>query len=162
MINVDGVVYGNYRCSLSGIDLNRAWKKPDPTIFPEIFSIKKMIDQFHKEHPVVLFTDLHGHSRARKTFMYGNNYFHRPEISKLFPFIFSKVSDLFSFPKCKFSNGRSKEGTSRVSLWRMLRIPAVYTLETSLCGGAPNHKPHFSPDDLGLIGKQLCLSILVF
>ncbi len=26
MINVDGVIYGNYRCSLSGIDLNRVWK----------------------------------------------------------------------------------------------------------------------------------------
>jgi murein tripeptide amidase MpaA len=26
MINVDGVMYGNYRCSLSGIDLNRTWK----------------------------------------------------------------------------------------------------------------------------------------
>jgi len=25
MINVDGVIYGNYRCSLSGIDLNRVW-----------------------------------------------------------------------------------------------------------------------------------------
>ena len=26
MINVDGVMCGNYRCSLSGIDLNRVWK----------------------------------------------------------------------------------------------------------------------------------------
>jgi len=29
MVNVDGVVYGNYRCSLSGIDLNRVFKKPN-------------------------------------------------------------------------------------------------------------------------------------
>ena len=26
MINIDGVIYGNYRCSLSGVDLNRTWK----------------------------------------------------------------------------------------------------------------------------------------
>ena len=26
MINIDGVIYGNYRCSLSGFDLNRTWK----------------------------------------------------------------------------------------------------------------------------------------
>jgi murein tripeptide amidase MpaA len=29
MINVDGVIYGNYRCSLSGVDLNRTYKHPD-------------------------------------------------------------------------------------------------------------------------------------
>jgi murein tripeptide amidase MpaA len=28
MLNVDGVVNGNYRCSLSGADLNRRWKNP--------------------------------------------------------------------------------------------------------------------------------------
>jgi murein tripeptide amidase MpaA len=26
MINVDGVIAGNYRCSLSGQDLNRNWR----------------------------------------------------------------------------------------------------------------------------------------
>lgn len=158
MINVDGVVYGNSRCSLSGIDLNRAWKQPDPTLFPEVLAIKKMVEVFHQEHPVVLFTDLHGHSRARKTFMYGNNYYHRPEHSRLFPFIMSKVEpDMFSFPKCKFSNDKSKKGTSRVTLWRMLRIPAVYTFETSMCGGAPTGStPHFTPENLSHLGGQLC------
>lgn len=39
MINVDGVIYGNYRCSLSGIDLNRAWKKPIASVFPEVIAI---------------------------------------------------------------------------------------------------------------------------
>ena len=28
MINVDGVINGNYRCSLSGQDLNRRYKNP--------------------------------------------------------------------------------------------------------------------------------------
>ncbi len=28
MINVDGVIYGNFRCDLAGYDLNRAWKSP--------------------------------------------------------------------------------------------------------------------------------------
>jgi murein tripeptide amidase MpaA len=40
MINPDGVVYGNYRSSLSGFDLNRVWKKPNPTLFPEVYAIK--------------------------------------------------------------------------------------------------------------------------
>lgn len=29
MVNVDGVLLGNYRCSLAGVDLNRKWKKPN-------------------------------------------------------------------------------------------------------------------------------------
>ncbi len=28
MLNPDGVINGNYRCSLSGSDLNRRWKSP--------------------------------------------------------------------------------------------------------------------------------------
>jgi murein tripeptide amidase MpaA len=42
MLNVDGVVNGNYRCSLAGADLNRRWKAPMKAIFPEIWEIKKM------------------------------------------------------------------------------------------------------------------------
>jgi murein tripeptide amidase MpaA len=29
MLNPDGVIVGNYRCSLSGLDLNRQWMTPD-------------------------------------------------------------------------------------------------------------------------------------
>jgi murein tripeptide amidase MpaA len=28
MLNPDGVVHGNYRCNLNGIDLNRIWSNP--------------------------------------------------------------------------------------------------------------------------------------
>jgi murein tripeptide amidase MpaA len=47
MINVDGVIFGNYRCSLSGFDLNRVWKKPTKDLFPEVVAIKKMVEAFH-------------------------------------------------------------------------------------------------------------------
>lgn len=47
MINVDGVIFGNYRCSLSGIDLNRAYKNPDTQIFPEIAALKKLVEKLH-------------------------------------------------------------------------------------------------------------------
>ena len=43
MINVDGVINGNYRCSLSGQDLNRRWKNPSKIVHPVIFNIKKMM-----------------------------------------------------------------------------------------------------------------------
>ena len=137
MINVDGVIHGNYRCSLTGMDLNRVWRKPVAEIFPEVIAIQKLAEQFHQQHPMVLYTDLHGHSRARKAFMYGNNYLHNPEATRLFPFILSKIdSELFSFQKSQFKVEREKESTSRVAMWRKLKIPGVYTLETSLCGAS--------------------------
>ena len=37
MLNPDGVVYGNYRCSLIGCDLNRKWKSPDRIFQPTIY-----------------------------------------------------------------------------------------------------------------------------
>lgn len=43
MINVDGVIYGNFRCDLAGDDLNRCWKNPSLAIHPQIFHIKKQV-----------------------------------------------------------------------------------------------------------------------
>lgn len=40
MLNPDGVIVGNYRCSLSGLDLNRQYITPDKQLTSEIFSIK--------------------------------------------------------------------------------------------------------------------------
>jgi murein tripeptide amidase MpaA len=34
MVNPDGVVHGNYRCSLIGRDLNRRWKNPMKELYP--------------------------------------------------------------------------------------------------------------------------------
>jgi hypothetical protein len=70
--------------------------------------------------------------------MYGNNYLHNPEYTRLFPYILSKIEpELFNYSKCTFSAAKAREGTSRMAFWRILRIPAVYTLETSLCGATP-------------------------
>jgi hypothetical protein len=43
MLNPDGVINGNYRCSLAGCDLNRRWKYPSAIIHPTIYSAKKLI-----------------------------------------------------------------------------------------------------------------------
>ena len=32
MLNPDGVINGNYRCSLAGCDLNRRWKAPSKSL----------------------------------------------------------------------------------------------------------------------------------
>ncbi len=34
MVNIDGVLYGNYRTNLSGTDLNRIWRNPKKELHP--------------------------------------------------------------------------------------------------------------------------------
>jgi murein tripeptide amidase MpaA len=41
MLNPDGVIYGNYRCSLLGVDLNRRWNKPNRAMHPTVYYTKK-------------------------------------------------------------------------------------------------------------------------
>ena len=42
MLNPDGVVVGNYRCSLAGVDLNRSWKFPSRKLHPTIWHTKEV------------------------------------------------------------------------------------------------------------------------
>jgi hypothetical protein len=43
MINVDGVIIGNYRTSMVGNDLNRLYVDPDFRLHPEICAIKNLV-----------------------------------------------------------------------------------------------------------------------
>lgn len=43
MLNVDGVIIGNYRCNLSGADLNRQWIEPSKKAHPTIYFTKQLI-----------------------------------------------------------------------------------------------------------------------
>lgn len=36
MINVDGVIYGNFRCDITGLDLNRRWKDTSRLMHPQV------------------------------------------------------------------------------------------------------------------------------
>ena len=40
MLNIDGVIYGNYRCSLLGVDLNRKWVSPNKFLHPTVYYAK--------------------------------------------------------------------------------------------------------------------------
>jgi murein tripeptide amidase MpaA len=71
MLNPDGVIYGNYRCSLLGVDLNRRWMNPSKILHPTIFYTKQLTKMLDIERTVELFTDIHGHSRKFNAFMYG-------------------------------------------------------------------------------------------
>ena len=43
MACVDGVLLGNTASTISGIEINRDWKEPDPFKNPVVFEIKRYI-----------------------------------------------------------------------------------------------------------------------
>ncbi|XP_074656426.1 uncharacterized protein LOC141909731 isoform X2 [Tubulanus polymorphus] len=71
MLNPDGVIVGNYRCSLAARDLNRNYRHPRKDNFPTIYYTKSMMEELSKQHEIVFYCDLHGHSRKNNVFMYG-------------------------------------------------------------------------------------------
>ena len=136
MLNPDGVINGNYRCSLSGVDLNRRWNKPSVRIHPEIFHTKHFIETIASKYTLGLVIDLHGHSINKNIFMYGCNYEEAPHLCKVFPYMLSKSSEYFSYQDCRFVMQKSKEKTFRITLFKLLNVSNVYTLEASFCGGS--------------------------
>lgn len=131
MINIDGVIKGNYRFSSIGVDLNRKWKQPTETYHPEIFYLKEMILRENKERKVIMYIDMHGHSRKKNVFFYGCSTItndEQPNQAKSFPFLMSKIHEPYNFYDCSFNIEKEKEGTARVTLWKELRIHEVFTL----------------------------------
>ncbi|KAL4475889.1 hypothetical protein ABPG73_002090 [Tetrahymena malaccensis] len=161
MLNPDGVVHGNYRCSLSGCDLNRRWKTPLKTLHPEIYHFKQMIYNFSNQINLALFCDLHGHSMKKNIFIYGCHDKQQPLACRELPFLMSKLYEPFSFKDCNFMVQKSKEGTARVALWEGLRIPNIFTLESSFCG--PSYDDiHFQQTDLEKMGARMCQAFLIY
>ena len=150
MLNPDGVINGNYRCSLAGCDLNRRWKTPSKILHPIIFAVKKMILNFQQERGIVLFCDLHGHSRRKNVFMYGCNFPNAPEETRIFPYMLSKLCPYFYFNYSRFGVQKSKEKTARIVLFKEMKIPNIFTMESSFCGNdkGPHAGKHFTRKNL--------------
>ncbi|CAI2361225.1 unnamed protein product [Moneuplotes crassus] len=141
MINPDGVIYGNYRCSLLGVDLNRRWNKPSKILHPTIYNAKQIIKMLDIDRSVALFCDIHGHSRKKNVFMYGcciDNLEHNSskvnDTIKLLPYMLSQKNKIFSFKDCTFAVEKEKENTARIALFKELEIINCYTLEASFYG----------------------------
>ena len=116
-----------------------------------------MIKETHSEREVLLFCDLHGHSRRKDIFMYGCNIQKKPEETRIFPYILGKICPYFYFGYSKFGVQKSKESTARVVLFKNLKIPNIFTLESSFCGNehGPFKDKHFTREDLQQVGKDL-------
>ncbi|KFO58775.1 Cytosolic carboxypeptidase 2, partial [Corvus brachyrhynchos] len=167
MLNPDGVVVGNSRCSLVGRDPNRAYGTALPGSFPGVWHLRAMVQRVLVEREVVLYCDFHGHSRKNNVFMYGCDAGGDGSRTRLrqrvFPLMLSKnAPDKFSFASCKFQVQKNKEGTGRVSMWR-LGVSHSYTLEVAFSGSTlGGRSSHFSVEDLESLGRLLCDTLLDF
>ncbi len=56
MLNPDGVIIGNYRCSLTGKDMNRNFRHPRKQTFPTIYYIKELMQNLkNDQHEVIIY-----------------------------------------------------------------------------------------------------------
>ncbi|XP_025033631.1 cytosolic carboxypeptidase 1 isoform X1 [Pelodiscus sinensis] len=150
MLNPDGVINGNHRCSLSGEDLNRQWQNPNPDLHPTIYHAKGLLQYLSaiKRLPLV-YCDYHGHSRKKNVFMYGcsikETVWHTNVSAascdliedlgyRTLPKILSQIAPAFSMSSCSFVVEKSKESTARVVVWREIGVQRSYTMESTLCG----------------------------
>lgn len=107
MLNPDGVSLGNYRTGLSGKDFNREYLKPDPSIFPEISNLKKLVHDYKKKFTsnFLMFIDFHGHATKKNAFMYGPEYTLAERAyyeARMLPRILSKQTKMFRYYSCIF------------------------------------------------------------
>ena len=72
MLNPDGVINGNYRCNILGVDLNRRWTNPSKLLHPTIYFSKQLAKSCSQiDQSILFYCDFHGHSRKKNVFMYG-------------------------------------------------------------------------------------------
>lgn len=169
MLNPDGVVYGNYRCSLLGVDLNRRWKEPNMHLHPTIFYTKEMIKYFQRTHHLFFFCDIHGHSTKKDAFLYGcktklttKNEQKENIYIRLIPLILAKKNRLFNYDNCQFNLNKIKESTARIVIFKELGVLACYTLEASFLGNSSKIEDIFDIGKYTEIGSELCKIISFF
>lgn len=140
MLNIDGVIVGNYRCSLVGVDLNRRWLNPSQEKHPVVYFAKRMMEKVALMRRIVLYCDFHGHSKKRNVFLYGcTNRDDDPSqrlLPRVFPRILARVSPYVSFTDCAFGVHSSKLSTARVVIWKELGVVNSFTCETSFFGAS--------------------------
>ncbi|KAF7406582.1 hypothetical protein HZH68_005951 [Vespula germanica] len=155
MLNPDGVIVGNNRCSLSGKDLNRQYRTVMRESYPSVWHTKLMIRRLLEECGVTIYCDLHAHSRKHNIFAYGCE-------NKRTGCNNGRLSEQI-FPLMLHKNAADKEGTGRVVAWSM-GVQNSYTMEASMGGSRLGSRSgtHFSTQDYEQIGKAFCETLLDF
>ncbi|KAL4482478.1 hypothetical protein ABPG72_001454 [Tetrahymena utriculariae] len=161
MVNPDGVLYGNFRCNLSGVDLNRQWSNPNKLLHPTVYSIKNLISKYRQQdYEIDYFIDLHGHSKKLNSFVYACKVESDQYACCLFPMMLSRINSILHYPSCTFGLESYKENTARGIAWNSgVNKPNIFTIETSFFGYNDKKNggkaTHFKIQDLTKLGGDL-------
>ncbi|KAF5884584.1 cytosolic carboxypeptidase 4-like, partial [Clarias magur] len=150
MLNPDGVIHGNHRCSLSADDLNRQWLKPGPVLSPTIYHTKGLLYYLCSiGKPPLVFCDYHGHSRKKNVFLYGcsvketlwqsgspvnTSSLKEDPGYRTIAKTLDRIAPAFSFNSCNFLVEKSRASTARVVVWREMGVLRSYTMESTYNG----------------------------
>lgn len=161
MVNVDGVIYGNFRCDVTGVDLNRRWKEPSKIFHPQIYEVKKKIQNYTKRTKIEACFDFHGHSKKYNIFCYSCK--HNSYTCRILPYLISAHNNIFNIPSCTFGITRDKEATARASISKIMRSENVLTIETSCFGERINHEGRqFHPIDIFRMAETILIALRYF
>ncbi|KAJ8944755.1 hypothetical protein NQ318_011662 [Aromia moschata] len=187
MLNPDGVIVGNNRCSLSAKDLNRQYRTVIRDAYPSIWYTKLMVRRFgivvlHLESSSMssIANESSGLEGARcmlNTYLYTNWIGHfkdapfcktskRPRQEATGASVpidatqkMQQINSRLKAVNLEYTN--QKEGTGRVVMW-MMGIVNSYTLEASFCGSTLGNRAdtHFSTQDYEQMGRSFSQTLL--
>ena len=180
MLNPDGVLQGNHRCSMAGEDLNRKWAAPCPQLHPIIYATKGLLMLLSRSGRVPLvYADFHGHSRKKNVFMYGCSAAQswlledtenpawvdartEDQAYQCLPRILERISQAFSLSNCSYQVDKTKESTARVVVWRQCRVLRSYTVESTYhgCDQGELRGLHLNTSDLERVGACFAEALL--
>jgi hypothetical protein len=145
ILNPDGVYRGYYRTDTTGVNLNRYYQSPDVKTAPTIWATREVVLSFASR--LYLYVDLHGHASKRAIFLYGNYMDFPKQVESM---TFAKLMSIncanFDFEGSNFTernmktkdkrDGLSKEGSSRVALFRATNLTLCFTMEANYHSGS--------------------------
>uniref|UniRef100_A0A8C5ML15 AGBL carboxypeptidase 1 n=1 Tax=Leptobrachium leishanense TaxID=445787 RepID=A0A8C5ML15_9ANUR len=179
MLNPDGVINGNHRCSLNGEDLNRHWVTPDSNLQPTIYHLKGLLYYLNSINKTPLvFCDYHGHSQRKNMFFYGcsiketlwqagcavdSSIFIEDVGYRALPKILDKITPAFSMANSSFLVEKSRASTARVVVWREIGVLRSYTMESTYCGfNQGSYKGlQVGTKELEEMGAKFCFGLLI-
>ncbi|KAM9311920.1 cytosolic carboxypeptidase 4 [Gastrophryne carolinensis] len=179
MLNPDGVINGNHRCSLSGEDLNRQWLSPNCTLQPTIYHVKGLLYYLSSTgRTPLVFCDYHGHSQRKNVFFYGcsiketlwqagcvvdSSVLLEDVGYRTLAKILDKIAPAFSMNHSSFVVEKARESTARVVVWREIGVQRSYTMESTYCGfnQGPYKGLQAGTKELEEMGAKFCLGLLI-
>lgn len=164
-VNLDGGAIGNHRTNAAGRDLNRSWDDPDPIAAPEVFAIRRAI----QESGVDLFVDIHGDEALPYVFAAGceGNPGYSPRLATLESDFAARLEAADPSFQRDRGYGRDPPGEADLSCaanWIGERYDCLaLTLEMPFKDDAnhPDRLRGWSPERAGRLGRALLEATLV-